>query len=227
METCPTDPESEGRRDALLAGDTAAPSGQVSTWPWPRWSAAPSGQEEEALGPPDVTKETTMWFGAVLAGDLVHPRTPGRVPVAADHGSVRGWGQTSLQVRPSPPDVVPQNVRRATRAPGARAHPEPRHAHARSRTITPRSGRCEDARRAHGAPSDAGWRHLADSMDPGPSRWTASRPGIPTRPPDPATADDGSADAATADPRTRSRATRMAGGEATTKGLLDRVRGDE
>ncbi len=33
----------------------------------------------------------------------------------------------------SPPDVVPENVRRAARAPGARAYPEPRHAHARSR----------------------------------------------------------------------------------------------
>ena len=32
----------------------------------------------------------------------------------------------------SPPDVLPENVRRAARAPGARAYPEPRHAHARS-----------------------------------------------------------------------------------------------
>jgi hypothetical protein len=28
-----------------------------------------------------VTEETTMRFGAVLAGDLVHPRTLGRVPL--------------------------------------------------------------------------------------------------------------------------------------------------
>ena len=34
---------------------------------------------------------------------------------------------------PSPPDVVPENLRRAARAPGARAHPERRHDHARSR----------------------------------------------------------------------------------------------
>ena len=116
-----------------------------------------------------------MWFGAVLAGDLMHPRTPGRVP--------RPCLTNPGVLCPSPPDVVPQNVRRAARAPGARAHREPRHAHARSRTVTPRSGRCEDARRAHSAPSDAGWRHLADSMDPGPSRWTAPRPGNPPRPP--------------------------------------------
>ena len=73
MEARPTDPEVEGRRDALVAGDTDAPeppaqAGQVSTWRWTRWSAATSGQEEEArallIG---VTKETTMWFGAVLA----------------------------------------------------------------------------------------------------------------------------------------------------------------
>ncbi len=151
----------------------------------PEW---PGGGKPRALLT-GVTKATTMWFGTVLAGDLVHPRTPGRAPVAAEHGSVRGWGQTSLEVRPSPPDVVPQNVRRAARAPGARAHRERRHAHARSRTITPRSGRCEDARRAHSAPSDAGWRHLADSGGRGPSRWTATRPGTPTRQPaDPATA---------------------------------------
>ena len=87
----------------------------------------------------------------------------------------------------SPPDVVPENVRRAARAPGARAYPEPRHDHARSRTITPRSGRCEDARRAHSAPSDAGWRHLADSMGPGPRGGRqparATRPANPTQQP--------------------------------------------
>ena len=49
-------------------------------------------------------------------------REPGPSPVA----------QTRPGITPSPPDVVPQNVRRAARAPGAGAHPERRHAHARS-----------------------------------------------------------------------------------------------
>ena len=146
---------------------------------------------------------------ALLPGDLqgllqgrLSRRVPGEVRVAiridrdddsllaklspAGPGPGSGSGSSS-----SPPDVVPENVRRAARAPGARAHPETRHHHARSRTITPRSGRCEDARRAHSAPSDAGWRHLADSMGPGsrggrqPAQPT--RPGNPTRQPDPAT----------------------------------------
>ncbi len=49
-------------------------------------------------------------------------REPGPSPVA----------QTRPGITPSPPDVVPQNGRRAARAPGAGAHPDRRHAHARS-----------------------------------------------------------------------------------------------
>ena len=49
-------------------------------------------------------------------------REPGPSPVA----------QTRPGITPSPPDVVPQNGRRAARAPRAGAHPERRHAHARS-----------------------------------------------------------------------------------------------
>ncbi len=60
---------------------------------------------------------------------MVVPRTTGARPAARRVGRARRPpGPT-----PGPPDVVPQNVRRATRAPEARAHPERRHDHARSR----------------------------------------------------------------------------------------------
>ncbi len=86
MEARPTDPEVECRGDALVPGETdaskpQAQAGQVGSWRWPRRPAATSRQQEKAgallIG---VTEETTMRFGAVLAGELVHPLTLEGVP---------------------------------------------------------------------------------------------------------------------------------------------------
>ena len=87
---------------------------------------------------------------STIAGRAPHVRARRRHRL--DRPLVHGCG--------SPPDVVPQNVRRAARAPGAGAHPERRHAHARS------GGTVAAARTPDGpiAPSDAGWRHLAGSV---------------------------------------------------------------
>ena len=86
VEARPTGPDLERRGDALVPGDTdasksQAQAGHVGPWRWPGRPAAPRRQEEEARALLiRVPKETTMWLGAVLAGDLVHPRTLGRVP---------------------------------------------------------------------------------------------------------------------------------------------------
>ena len=62
------------------------------------------------------------------------PSPPPRRPTVA--GGVATAYRNS-GAHPSPPDVIPQHIRRAARAPGAGAHPERRHAHARSRLTVP------------------------------------------------------------------------------------------
>lgn len=71
MQARPADAQSEGRRDALLAGDadTAGPEpngGQTTPGRRSWWTTAASREEQEAwtflVG---VTKETTMRLGAI------------------------------------------------------------------------------------------------------------------------------------------------------------------
>ncbi len=75
---------------------------------------------------------------STIAGRAAHaPARRRHRPGSAVGSRVREPGpsrvaQTRPGITPSPPDVVPQNGRRAARAPGAGARPERRRAHARS-----------------------------------------------------------------------------------------------
>ena len=81
----PTDPEREGRGDTLLAGDADTPgpeaqTRQTDTSRWPGRPTAAGRQEQEARSLlVRMSKETTMWFGAIPDREFIHAPTLERV----------------------------------------------------------------------------------------------------------------------------------------------------
>ena len=120
----------------------------LSAVPAPNWGVCrcarasrsrASGQKATRRGLPGVLDAQSGCDGAVCPSGKndrrPHPRRRPPGPTAR-----RGPpGPT-----PSPPDVIPQHIRRAARAPGATARPERRHPHARSR-VTVAAARTPDS----------------------------------------------------------------------------------
>ena len=85
MQACPTDPESERCRDAVLPGDPdalhpEAEAGEImANEPLRRTTTARRQEEEPRALLVGVAKKAAMRLGAVLDRELVHRRTLGRV----------------------------------------------------------------------------------------------------------------------------------------------------
>ena len=84
VEARPADAEGQGRGDALVTGDPHAPGAEAQARqaaPDVRsWRTTAAGREEEEAGAflVRVPEQSAVGLGAVLARDLVHPRTLGR-----------------------------------------------------------------------------------------------------------------------------------------------------